>query len=302
METPVLYFYSPAPVDVRVKVSFEQGVMSEWYPRATTSALDLTRSLAATVGTIEWPAVGVRPGRDERYPSDGSSSHYYAAREVDAAPLAVGAQSEKFLFYRGLGDFQPPIAATIDADGHVTVTGMAAASPLVVFVNRGGRIGYSISRGTGTPFRLSPPVEKDSLDTLRAGLEAMLTGEGLYPREAKAMVETWRDSWFEEGMRIFYIIPEADIDRRLPLTIAPAPADVSRVFVGRLELITAEMRDDVERAILRNDLDTLTTYGRFLDSIVRQISDRPSLSRNAGRVADALRAVSATHPPARVCQ
>jgi hypothetical protein len=27
----------------------------------------------------------------------------------------------------------------------------------------------------------------------------MLTAEGLYPREAKAMVETWRDSWFEEA-------------------------------------------------------------------------------------------------------
>jgi hypothetical protein len=30
---------------------------------------------------------------------------------------------------------------------------------------------------------------------------------GLYRKEAEPMVETWRDSWFEEGIRLFYIVP-----------------------------------------------------------------------------------------------
>jgi hypothetical protein len=302
METPVLYFYSPADVDVRVKVSFDQGVMSEWYPRATTSALDLTRPLATTVGTIEWPAVHVRPGASPAYPSDGADSHYYAAREVDAAPLQVGAQFEKFLFYRGVGDFQPPVAATIDEEGDVTVTGTAATTRLVLFANLGGRVGYRVADGSDSPLTLSRPLLTGNLNDLRAHLEEMLTDDGLYPREARAMVETWRDSWFEEGLRIFYLIPTAAVDRRLPLSVSPVPMDVARVFVGRLELITPEMKDDVERAILQNDLDALNAYGRFLDAIVLQIADRPSLAADPTRVTKALRAVSISHLPPRVCQ
>jgi hypothetical protein len=115
------------------------------------------------------------------------------------------------------------------------------------------------------------------------------------------MVETWRDSWFEEGTRLFYILPRAVVDDRLPLTISPAPTSIARVFVGRVELITDNMKDEVERAIVTGDLDTLNMYGRFLDSIVAQIADRPSLAADPAKVADALRAVSTPRQPAVSC-
>jgi hypothetical protein len=130
----------------------------------------------------------------------------------------------------------------------------------------------------------------------------MLEERGLFPPEAQAMVETWRDSWFEDGTRIFYITPKAAVDARLPLTISPAPADVNRVFVGRLELITPEMKDDVERAIVNNDLDALNRYGRFLDTIEQQIADRPSISQHPERIGGALRAVALSRPAANACQ
>src|SRR6185369_1563445 len=34
METPVLYFYAPHPLEVSVDVRFPQGLMTEWYPHA----------------------------------------------------------------------------------------------------------------------------------------------------------------------------------------------------------------------------------------------------------------------------
>jgi hypothetical protein len=34
--------------------------------------------------------------------------------------------------------------------------------------------------------------------------------------KAAAMVETWRDSWFEEGTRLFYFLPQVTVDRILP--------------------------------------------------------------------------------------
>ena len=46
---------------------------------------------------------------------------------------------------------------------------------------------------------IEAPTLDGTLDGLRAELERMLIGAGLFPKEALAMVETWRDSWFEEG-------------------------------------------------------------------------------------------------------
>jgi hypothetical protein len=60
--------------------------------------------------------------------------------------------------------------------------------------------------------------------------------------ESQAMVETWRDSWFEEGSRLIYIVPAGAIDAMLPLQVDPAPSQTARVFVGRIELVTAETK------------------------------------------------------------
>jgi hypothetical protein len=58
------------------------------------------------------------------------------------------------------------------------------------------------------------------------------------------------------------------------------------------------MKDDVERALAEQDLDTLSHYGRFLDSIVLQIADRPSISANPVRVFEMLKAVATPSSPA----
>ena len=53
------------------------------------------------------------------------------------------------------------------------------------------------------------------------------------------MVETWRDSWFEEGTRPIYIMPPHSVDAILPLQVEPAPLRTARVFVGRIELLSS---------------------------------------------------------------
>ena len=94
------------------------------------------------------------------------------------------------------------------------------------------------------------------------------------------MVDTWRDSWFEEGTRLFYIAPRGAIDSILPLEINPTPAEIARVFVGRLELVTPTTEREVAQAIAVNDRPTLRKYGRFLQPIVnRLLAERPSGDR-----------------------
>jgi hypothetical protein len=88
------------------------------------------------------------------------------------------------------------------------------------------------------------------------------------------MLTTWCDSWFEEGARLIYIASRSAVDAILPLRIEPEPADVERVFVGRIELITADTRESVETAIRQNNWAALDRYGRFLAPILERIYAR----------------------------
>ena len=47
--------------------------------------------------------------------------------------------------------------------------------------------------------------------------------QGLDPDEAHARIGTWRQSWFEEGSRLIYIVPNSFLNTILPRTINPAP-------------------------------------------------------------------------------
>ena len=80
-------------------------------------------------------------------------------------------------------------------------------------------------------------------------LEKILVSEGLYEKEAKAMIETWKDSWFEEGLRVFYVLTRKSTDKILPLQVEPKPKETVRVMVGRTEVITPEMEQDVRKQV-----------------------------------------------------
>ncbi len=85
------------------------------------------------------------------------------------------------------------------------------------------------------------------------------------------MVETWRDSWFEDGLRLLYIVPRSSIDEVLPLEITPAPANTARVFVGRIEIITPAIVAEVKAGVLARDRAPIAKYGRFLKPILSRI-------------------------------
>jgi hypothetical protein len=125
------------------------------------------------------------------------------------------------------------------------------------------------------------PPDNDSAAQLKADLEGALIERGLYPKEAAAMIDTWRDSWFEEGSRLIYILPESAVNAMLPLEINPAPARITRVFVGRIELITPETKRAVREAIAKRDSHTLALYQRFLEPIGKSIGATANFSCRA---------------------
>jgi hypothetical protein len=206
-----------------------------------------------------------------------TGTRYYAARETASSPICVqtsaGEQQEKFLFYRGVSASPLPISAKLTSDGKLAVKSLRGDEipNAILFERRGERVGYRLTGALTDEIAVSPPVLNGSLDSLYSDLEEILVGQGLYRDEAHAMLETWKDSWFEEGSRLIYIVPRGFLDNVLRLTIDPAPGQIVRVFVGRLEVITPATAMAVKTAVARNDEATLNKYGRFLEPILQTI-------------------------------
>jgi hypothetical protein len=283
METPVLYFYSPREVTVSARVSFSKGLITEWYPHADRvqpggALADSSLGRLSTDGSIAWNHVAVSPNLAAEFPSDVQSNRYFTARETASSPLRVqtstGEQQEKFLFYRGVSSAALPLSARLNSDGKLVVKTLSQDQipAAVLFERRGERVGYRFTGALTDETTLDPPVLNGSVDVLDGDLEEILVGQGLYRDEAHAMVETWKDSWFEEGSRLMYIVPRGFIDNVLPLTIDPAPEQMVRVFVGRLELVTPTTASAVKTAIAGHDEETLKRYERFLEPILQTVN------------------------------
>jgi len=134
METPVLYFYARQPATLSIHVDFPQGLITEWYPNPLPAAPQ-RQTVRNSTSSIEWKQVRVIPGTDLSYPVTKGASHYYSARNTDATPLRIGDQQEKMIFYRGVGDFAPPLRARYDSEGKLEIrnTGSKAIPFAIVF-------------------------------------------------------------------------------------------------------------------------------------------------------------------------
>jgi hypothetical protein len=288
METPVLYFYAPRETTVSVHVSFANGVITEWYPHGSVPALnrDHDQMLAhkQTEGAITWNSVAVQPGAAADFPTAAVANPYFAARQTAAAPLSVdaafGPQREKFLFYRGVSSVPLPVRAKLNDDetlllqNHFPHTSGSNEIPeVILFERRGSQVGYRILGPLQDESSYALPTLGGSLDSLFSNLEGMLVAQGLYTDEAHAMLETWKSSWFEEGSRVLYLVPRTFVDSVLPLEITPSPSQITRVFVGRIELVTPATRQAVESALATHDRATLAKYGRFLEPILHFMAE-----------------------------
>jgi len=290
METPVIYFYSDRDVRASVKVDFPRGCISEWYP--------LARMEMQTIKTISWDGFVAQPGAKENFPVDRSRSHYYPARETDAAPLSLGdeqkVEQEKFLFYRGFGNFDLPLSVRLKDDQVIVRSaGPEEIAQVILFESRGGQSGWRIHGALKGEAAIARPALGQPVESLLREFERTLVGQGLYAKEAAAMVKTWRDSWFEEGLRVFYILPRRATDAILPITINPQPSELARVFVGRAEIITPEMEGEIRAAAQlfgekspearATAINSVRRYGRFADPVLRDA--KTGAKDNASRVA-----------------
>jgi hypothetical protein len=141
-----------------------------------------------------------------------------------------------------------------------------------------------LSPGQNQTVQISSQVNASQIQELSSDLgkhmAASLVKEGLYEREATAMVNTWKDSWFaEDGLRVLYVLPRSWTDRTLPLTLDPAPREVVRVMVGRAEVLSPEIEQKLSQSLARahfgdeqaraEAISDLQKLGRFAEPALR---------------------------------
>jgi len=304
METPVLYFYSTHDTTVDVSVSFVHGLITEWYPQAThvepsPSLNNVAFFQQQSSGSISWNSVGVQPSANPVFPQEIQPSHYYAARHTNSSPLRIstysGEESEKFLFYRGVSVAPAPLFALVLPNGQIEAMNQSSIEipKLILFERRGEKIGFREVNTLREGAILDPPILDASLalDSLLPDLESSLISGGLYPEEAHAMLASWKDSWFEEGSRLIYIVPSSFVEKILPLSIEPQPAAIRRVFVGRMELLTPATQNAIETAVATHDQLTLAKYGRFLAPMIESILHKATDPARTAQLNEALQQI-----------
>jgi hypothetical protein len=310
METPVIYFYSAIEREVDVRVDFPEGRITEWYPQATNVGPHAARASRvptppAGPSLIEWNDVKIlAPDTAQisaraliRGRGNPQADHYYAARATDANFLRVSAppdkvEHERDLFYRGVGFFPAPLSLSMDAAEKELVLTNAYSRPLgslFVLTIQQGKVRYrkldSVAALAYATIKLEPQSSSaavDASESLMREVALALVEQGLYPKEATAMVQTWKDQWFaEEGTRVLYLLPRDWTDRMLPLKISPQPDSIVRVMVGRAELISPSQERELRKQIMAFAAGDASTkrkatqavsglgLGRFLNTAVQ---------------------------------
>lgn len=191
---------------------------------------------------------------------------WLAPRNVDATLTAADGESEKYLFYRGIGRMRAPFRVTTNRQARelsiyanfdeVLTSDETAHVPAMwlVDIREDGTSAFRQLPGVdvrSNTARLSTATSYEfdqedysagNVKRLKSSMHAALTSDGLYDDEATARLETWNRAYFvSPGLRLFFLVPRSWTDYRLPLSISKS-AQIQRVMIGRIQLITDQQR------------------------------------------------------------
>lgn len=275
LETPVLYFYPPAgrEMTLDVDVRFPAGWLTQYYPNASVTADTHDKDAFhfgpltyKSVGTLSWK--NLRVGGKQEGPKTDVPAWLAPRRVDDAASVTTAAgETERYLFYRGVGHIDAPLSIARTADG----TSLQVRSRLgnAVQITPGMKMGplwLVDARPDGTSaFREIESIDlaqaadkvlattsatfaeteysRETLAHIRLRLRDALVRDGLFGPEAEGLLNTWEASYFRRpGLRMFFMVPRQWTDAHLPLRISTA-ATIERAMVGRIELVTPRHRE-----------------------------------------------------------
>jgi len=278
METPVVYFYAEDGFKAHVDVRFRGGSISQWFPQRSSGETPPGYRTVETEnggitftggdidfaqgydGAIAWDVEVLPPGdqRPSLYFNGDETLTWTYPRQTDANVLqAADGTREKYLFYRGLGNFELPVRFTMQGDTLLRIENRSdfRIPQLIVFDHShppeamvrhhlvgaldGGEVREVDLAHLSLQAATSAQPAAPWLDLVYETMAGALVEAGLFRKEADAMVQTWWRSYFQmPGLRVFWIVPTEFTDDVLPLEVDPAPARRVRVLVGRSEILS----------------------------------------------------------------
>jgi hypothetical protein len=292
METPVVYFYSDTPRNVRLEVDFPQGVLSQTYPAPVVNLPNRESAPILANGKAIFELEVLTSLADPAIPPVENGNIYGHARNVASNVVQSGTEKEKFVFYRGLGRFQPKIQIT-SQNGSLRIA-QCAGCPRVpgLFLVHADESGRSAFRALGSlnysHFGVEKSVSAEEINRLKNATPHYAPGEnlqarghllkslmnaGLFQDEATAMIDTWEHGYLGvPGLRLLYILPESEVEGILPLRVTPQPDSLRRAFVGRIEiLLDTEEKQLVAQILRTGDLFEPKSLGRFAEPILKRL-------------------------------
>jgi len=265
LETPVLYFHLPEnakPRTLDVAVDFQGGWLTQYYPNAVAQIdqkevvkLSYPPMKGDTVGTLVWK--NLRIGGDGKGP-ETHDPVWKMPRKVQAANVTIDGESERFLFYRGVGHLDSPVkvirengSLRIRDNGslikmHLPIAWLLEVRPDGSSAYR-ALAGMNLGRSAQDLLTTSATFDErqfaaQGTKKLKQEMHHALRGEGLNADEADALLNTWQLSYFQSpGQRVFFIVPQAWTNTVLPLRVSE-DAEIQRAMVGRIELVTPRQR------------------------------------------------------------
>lgn len=211
-------------------------------------------------------------------------------------PVVKKHTAERFLFYRGAGDFTPTVMPTpsnqfanlsVRVPHTSPVATELAGAFLVKVKGSDARIVHSPKLTGGDKMTLGPagdakPVA-EAAATAKAQLTESLEAAGLFPKEAAGLVKIWGDDMFTTpGERLLYVMPRHEADAMLPLSISPKPTDVVRVLITWVEVSTPEAERRVMELVEQLDSnladereaaeEELRKLDRFAEAILLRVA------------------------------
>lgn len=253
METPVLYFYSSVERAVQVHVDFPMGAISQWYPNRSggepyPSEGGLDFDNVGRNGSIEWKATVLDPNTTEKLTQTTNiSTKWERPRETNSNLIKnQDGEIEKYLFYRGLGNFSLPVEVKFTDNGTLSITNTSKYDIPYIYIYDHMYDSASVwgtgplSSGEKKIFvRPSKYYGDDASIPEYNDFWPALTAAGLAREEGLALLQTWNAGYFQtEGFKIFWTVPRKLTDQILPLQISPNPDVLERVLVGKTEILT----------------------------------------------------------------
>lgn len=275
---PVVFFHAPEGALVRMRIAFPGGMPGVWWPGTSTPAAVGNRQ--PKVGNyLEWQ-LGVKQPPPNRRPRNTALSsvprgHWIErlravqADEVFAlfgdGPLDV--DREKFVYYDGVFPQGKWLRITVQPERVALASRVQFPVFDVTVVDRRAagkvRVGRIKELQAGAEIKSVEFVDAEPgkfAVTAAQTLVQQLTVAGLFEDEARSLADLWQTDLFEtSGINVFYRLPQAEYDRRLPLTLTPAAEQLVRVGLVHHAHCEPDLAERVLKVVKQLDADDFAT-------------------------------------------